>query len=164
MRNARSIKKLLKIDTDFLYRNSVFKTDLISDRNDSRNLLLFELKSKYLKLFDQFKISIFDQKARHLELRTSNYEFSELKKFIDLIVNEYGRDENDQTSYDWISFRLMSWWFKNDNHELTYDDYENTDELHYGIMISEDKTTGLSFSIIEYSNTDIEFDKTNWLQ
>ena len=58
----------------------------------------------------------------------------------------------------------MSWWFKNDNHEPTYDEYDNTDDLYYGIMISEDKTIGLRLSIIEYSNIDNEFDKKNWLQ
>lgn len=164
MRNPRNIKELLKIDTDFLYRNSVFKADLISDQNDYRNFLLFALKSKFFELFDELQISMFYKKARHLEFRTSNYEASELKKLIDLIVNEYGKDENDQTSSDWNTFKLMSWWFKNDNHEPTYDDYDNTDDLHYGIMISEDKTIGLRLSILDYSNTDIEFDKRNWLQ
>ncbi len=155
---------MLEIDTNFLYRNSVFKADLISDQNDYRNFLLFDLKSKFLELFDQLQISMFDKKPRHLEFSTSNYETTELKKLIDLIVNEYGKDENDQTSSDWNTFKQMSWWFKNDNHEPTYDDYDNTDDLHYGMVISKDKTIGLRFSIIEYSNTDIRFDKINWLQ
>ncbi len=53
----------------------------------------------------------------------------------------------------------MTWWFKNDIHEPTYDDYKNKDDLYYGLMISEDETIGLSLAIIEYSNIDFEFDK-----
>ncbi|MAB47799.1 MAG: hypothetical protein CMC05_04125 [Flavobacteriaceae bacterium] len=164
MRNPRDIKELLEIDMDFLYRNLVFKADLISDQNDYRNFLLFDLKSNFLGLFDQLQISIFDKKARHMEFRTSNYEDSELKRLINLIVNEYGKDENEQNWSDWNTLKQMSWWFKNDNHEPTYDEYDNTDDLYYGIMISEDKTIGLRLSIIEYSNIDNEFDKKNWLQ
>ncbi|MAL60228.1 MAG: hypothetical protein CMC14_09285 [Flavobacteriaceae bacterium] len=164
MRKIRTIKELLEIDVDLLNENSVFKTDLISDRNDTRNFLLFDLKSKFLELFDQYQISMFDKEARHLEFRASDYETSELEKLINLIVNEYGADENDQSLSDWNTFKYMSWWFKNKNHEPTYDDYENTDDLHYGMMISEDETIGLIFSIVEYSNTDIKFNKINWLQ
>ncbi|MDA0178607.1 hypothetical protein C7H62_1737 [Mesoflavibacter sp. HG96] len=164
MRNPKNIKELLEIDTDFLYRNSEFKADLISDHNKNRNFLLFDLKAIFFGLFDQILISVFDKKARHLELRSSNYENSELKKLIDLLINEYGNDENDQNWSDWKTFKQMTWWFKNDIHEQTYDDYKNKDDLYYGLMISEDETIGLSLAIIEYSNIDFEFDKKNWLQ
>ena len=62
MRKIRTIKELLEIDIDLLNKNSVFKTDLISDSNDNRNFLIFDLKSKFLDLFDQFQISFFDEK------------------------------------------------------------------------------------------------------
>jgi hypothetical protein len=123
LKNPRCIKLLLEIDIDFLYQNSVFKVDLISDINDNRNFLLFDLKSKLFKLFDQYQISIIDNKTSHLEFRASNYDYSELRKFIGLIVNEYGVDENSQTSSDWNSLKYMSWWFKNENHEPTNDDF-----------------------------------------
>ncbi|WP_179317923.1 hypothetical protein [Winogradskyella undariae] len=164
MRKIRTIKELLEIDIEFLDKNSVFNTDLISDSNDTRNFLLFDLKSKFLKIFDQFQISMFNKKAKHLQFRTSNYDAIELLKLIDLIVEEYGNDENDQRSSDWNTLKYMSWWFKNESHEPTYDDYENTDALYYGIMMSENQPNGIEFSIIEYSNTDMNFEKINWLQ
>lgn len=164
LRNPKNIKELLKIDIDFLFRNSVFKADLISGQNDSRNLLLFELTSSFLGLFNHFQVSMFDKKAKHLEFIGSNINDSEIKKLIDLLVNEYGKDENGQRSHDWNTSKNMSWWFKNENHEPSYDDYDHTDDSHYGIMISENKTTGLEFSILDYSNIDIEFDKNNWLE
>ncbi|EDP70750.1 hypothetical protein FBALC1_08323 [Flavobacteriales bacterium ALC-1] len=164
MRKIRTIKELLEIDIDLLNENSVFKTDFISESNDNRNFLLFDLKSKFLEIFDQYQVSMFDQKAQHLEFRASNCEPNDLKKLIELIVDEYGQDENNQSSSDWNNLKHMSWWFKNETHEPTYDDYENTDDLYYGIMISENKTNGIEFSIVDYSHIDSRLNEINWLQ
>jgi hypothetical protein len=164
LRKIRTIKELLKIDIDLLNKDSIFKTDFISESSDNRNFLLFDLNSKFLEIFDQYQTSIFNGKAQHLEFRTSNYDSDKLRELIDLIVNEYGVDENNQNSSDWNTLKHMSWWFKNENHEPTYDDYDNTDDLHYGIMISENNTNGIEFSIVDYINIDPKFNKINWLQ
>ncbi|WP_298762047.1 hypothetical protein [uncultured Psychroserpens sp.] len=164
MRKIRTIKELLEIDIDLLNTNSIFKTDLISDSNDNRNFLLFDLKSKFLKIFNQFQISIFDNKAQHLEFRASNYKSQDIKELIEMIVDEYGTDENNQNVTDWNTLKHMSWWFKNEKHESTYDDYENKDDLYYGIMISGNKSNGIEFSLIDYSSIDKIFNEINWLQ
>ena len=163
MRKIRTIKEILGIDIELLYENSVFKTDSIAETNDNKNFLLFNLKSKFLKIFDQFQISIFDGKAEHLELRASNCKPNDLKKVIGLIIDEYGPDENNQNLSDLNTFELMSWWFKNDKHEQTYDEYDNIDELYYGFMIGIEKEIGC-LSILSYSNIDLNLNKKNWLQ
>jgi hypothetical protein len=162
LKKIRNIKELLGIDIDFLYKKSIFKADLISDPNDTRNFLVFELNFKFLEIFDQFQISIFNGKALHLEFHSSDYEPDNLKKLLDLILNEYGNDENNQSSTD--SLNHMSWWFKDNEHSQTYDDYENTDELYYGIMISGNNAKGIELPILSYSNIDLNFNKINWLQ
>ena len=117
-----------------------------------------------MEIFDQYQISIFNRKAQHLEFRTSNYDYDKLRKLIDLIVDENGVDENGQSSSDWNTLKHMSWWFKNENHETTYDDFENTDDLYYGIMISENHINVIEFSIVDYINVDSKFNNINWLQ
>ena len=164
MRKIRTIKELLEIDIDLLNKNSVFKTDLISDSNDNRNFLIFDLKSKFLDLFDQFQISFFDEKPCHLELLCRNINSNSTKKIIELIVSEYGVDENNQSASDWNTSKYLSWWFKDNNHEQTYDEPENTDELFYGIMIDGMKNNQLNLAIIDYKNIDPKLNKINWLQ
>jgi len=164
LRKIRTIKELLEIDIEFLNENSVFKTDSISGSNDNRNFLLFDLKSKFLKIFNQFQISIFDNKAQHLEFRTSKYKSDELKELIELIVDEYGTDENNQSATDWNTLKHMSWWFKNVQHEQTYDEPNNTEELHYGIMIDGMNDERINLLIINYCNIDSKLNSENWLQ
>ena len=164
MKKIRNIKELLEIDIDLLNKNSVFKTDLISDSNDNRSFLIFDLKSKFLDLFDQFQISIFDEKPCHLELFSRNINSNSTEKIIELIVSEYGVDENNQSASDWNTSKYLSWWFKDSNHEQIYDEPENMDELFYGIMIDGMKNNQLNLAIIDYNNIEPKLNKINWLQ
>ncbi|MDN3664388.1 hypothetical protein ACFFU1_11595 [Algibacter miyuki] len=122
------------------------------------------MKSKFLKIFDQYQISIFNEKAQHLELRSRNYKSDDIKKLIGLIVDEYGTDENNQNVSDWDGLKYMTWWFKNKNHEQTYDEPENTEELYYGIMIEGMNENQVRLAILDYHNIDSKLNKKNWLQ
>ncbi len=164
LKKIRTIKELLEIDVELLQRNSTFKTDLVADKKNNTKFLLFDLNIKFLNIFDQFLISIFNDKAKHLEFRTSKNNLDALKKIIELITEEYGPDENNQTVEDWNNSKYMSWWFKNENHEQTYDDYENTDELYYGFMIDGMKKRNVQLFILSYSNVESKFENKNWLQ
>jgi len=164
LRKIRTIKELLEIDIEFLDKNSVFKTDSISESNDNRNFLLFDLKSKFLEIFDHFQISIFDGKARHLEFQALNSKPEGIKKVIELIVNEYGADENNQNAADWNIQKYMTWWFKNDEHEQTYGKPKNSEELYYGIMLDGMDNERINLSLIDYYNIDSNLNKKNWLQ
>lgn len=164
MNKIRTIKEILEIDMDLLYENSTFRTNSISESSHNKSFLVFDINSKFFNIFDQFQVSIFDDKAYHLQFQTSHYDSDHLKKLLDLIVDEYGTDENDQNSSDWNTLKHMSWWFKNKNHEPTYDDYDNTDDLYYGIMISEDSKKGIELTIIDYKNLESKFNTINWLK
>ena len=76
----------------------------------------------------------------------------------------HGVDENNQSASDWNTSKYLSWWFKDNNHEQTYDEPENTDELFYGIMIDGMKNNQLNLAIIDYKNIDPKLNKINWLQ
>ncbi|WP_157492045.1 hypothetical protein [Mangrovimonas sp. ST2L15] len=164
MKNPRDIKELLQIDIDFLCENSRFKSDLINDQNDTRNFLLFDLKSKFLDLFDQFQISLFEKKARHLELNSLNPNPEKIKKILELIVSEYETDENNQSASDWNASKHLSWWFKNDKHHQTYDEPENMEDLFYGFIIDGLKDNQVTLAILDYKNIDPKLNKKNWLQ
>ena len=164
MGKPRNIKELLGIDIDFLYQNSEFKTDLIIDKSDNRNFMLFDLNSKFLEIFDQYQISIFGGKASHLEFLCKSQNSDRISKLIELIVCEYGTDENNQNSADWNSSKYMTWWFKNAKHEQTFDEPDNTEELYYGIMIDGMNENQMTLAIIEYNNIDHKLNKKNWLQ
>lgn len=163
-KKTRNIKELLEIDIDFLYQNSQIKSDSKTDKNDNRNYLLFDLNSKFLELFDHFQISMFHEKALHLEFISQNPNLDRIERLIELIVNEYGADENNQSASDWKTSKYLSWWFKNDIHDRTYDDPENTDELYYGITIDGMKNNLLNLVLIDYKNIDPKLNKKNWLQ
>jgi len=164
LKKRRTIKELLEIDIDFLYENSVFKTDLIAEQSDTRNFLKFDLKSKFLGLFDQFQISMFDGKACHLEFQSLKQEPNKINKVIELILNEYGSDENNQNLADWNLNKYLSWWFKNNEHEKTYDIPFSTDDIYYGITIDGMENGITKFLFLNYSNIEANLNKKNWLQ
>jgi len=164
LKKIRTIKELLEIDIEFLRRNSVFNSDLITDKNDNRSILIFDLSFNFLNLFDQFLVRLFNSKPMHLEFRTSKINSTKLDEFIKLIVTEYGKDENNQSAEDWNQMKSMAWWFKNENHEKTYDDFENTDETYYGLMINESADKKIQFAILSYNTIDSKFERENWLQ
>ncbi|MCF1191195.1 hypothetical protein LRR18_06315 [Mangrovimonas sp. AS39] len=163
MKNPKNIKELLQIDIDFLYQNSLFKSDLKTDQNDTRNYLLFDLESKFLDLFDQFQITLFDGNVRHLELISKDINSDKMKKIIELIISQYGADENNQTKSDWNTSKYLSWWFKNSNHQQTIDQPENSDELYYGIVVDGMKNNQLNIVLLDYINIDPKLNNKNWL-
>lgn len=163
MKNPKNIKELLQIDIDFLYQNSLFKSDSKNDQNDTRNYLLFHLESKFLDLFDQFQITLFDGNARHLELISNYINSDKMKKIIELIISQYGVDENNQTISDWNTSKYLSWWFKNSNLQQTIDEPENSDELYYGIVIDGMKNNQLNIVLLDYINIDPKLNNKNWL-
>ncbi|WP_353779390.1 hypothetical protein [Winogradskyella sp. 3972H.M.0a.05] len=161
MNRIKNIKELLDINLELLYGKSVFLTDLISKEGDSRSFLLFGLDPTYKGIFSEFQVSIFNGVAHHLELHVAKHNFDEFKSILEQIISEYGDDENEQGINDIESFEYMSWWFKNDKHEKTYDDPFNDEETYYGIMINKDANK-ITLGLIDYSNIDIKLNSLNW--
>ncbi|NIK92570.1 hypothetical protein GZ212_10455 [Mangrovimonas sp. CR14] len=86
-----------------------------------------------------------------------------MKKIIELIISQYGVDENNQTISDWNTSKYLSWWFKNSNLQQTIDEPENSDELYYGIVIDGMKNNQLNIVLLDYINIDPKLNNKNWL-
>ncbi|MCF1421434.1 hypothetical protein [Mangrovimonas futianensis] len=86
-----------------------------------------------------------------------------MKKIIELIISQYGADENNQTKSDWNTSKYLSWWFKNSNHQQTIDQPENSDELYYGIVVDGMKNNQLNIVLLDYINIDPKLNNKNWL-
>lgn len=165
MKTPKNIKELLKIDIDWLYQNAVFKADLITDPDDSRNFLLFDLKTIVFNLFDQFQISMFNKKASHLEFIAKNPKPDQVYQLIERIVNAYGADENNQNAMDFKSSKHMSWWFKNSSHEQSYDEPKSIEEdIYYGILVDGMAENQLILALVCYENIDPKLNEKDWLQ
>lgn len=165
LKTPKNIKELLKIDIDWLYQNAVFKADLITDADDSRNFLLFDLKTIVFDLFDQFQISMFNKKASHLEFIAKNPKPDQVYQLIERIVNAYGADENNQNAMDFKSSKHMSWWFKNNSHEQSYDEPKSIEEdIYYGILVDGMAENQLILALVCYENIDPKLNEKDWLQ
>lgn len=160
----KSIKELLSIDLKSLLDNSSFLRDGITDEKDSRKFLIYDLESKFLNIYDQLEIRIFDGHPMHIQFRTKMNDSQQMKTVIERITKEYGPDQNNLISKDWDSKKHFAWWFKNEKHELTADDAfeKNPDSIYYGLMITPGPLGGSELLICNYMVLENKDEKQNF--